>query len=316
MKKIGILLGSESDFPFSLMDYINAMEKEIKAELIKIGFFKLNEALEYDIIFDRVSHEVPMYQSILKTVALSGVTVINNPYLKCLEDMFFQYSVAKKLGVKCPNVALIPTKLHSEGTTSETYKNLIYPLNWSQLFDHIGFPMFLRQNSVSAFGYSYKVYNPMEFFSAYDATGSHQMIAQQSLDCSSYYRVFVIGKKYIKIFTYDPDKPFNSRYSKEEVKLDTELRKNLEETSLLICNAFDLDFNSIDFGILENNDVYVINFYNTAPRLERNSISDEDYKWLVINTSDFLISVAENPKTPNYKTPWHNILNRKNNLGK
>lgn len=307
MKKIGIFCGVENSFPFALINYINSTRTDISAELVKIGFVIIEKEFDFDVIFDRVSHEVPMYQSVLKKIALQGTAVINNPYLKCLEDQFFQFSLANKLKLKVPRTAIIPTKEHVEGTTAETYKNLDYPLNWNELFDYIGFPMLLKLNRSNTGAHSYKVYNPMEFFSAYDVTGTKQMIIQQVIDYTDYYRAFVVGKKHVKIINYDPNKPLHLRYSKDRLTIDPKHKKAIEKIAIDICTALDLDVNAIDFGIF-NSEVYLLDFYNTAPQIESVYFSEDDYNWLVFTVGDYLISLAEKGKNWYNDTPWKSFL--------
>lgn len=296
MKKIGIFCGAENAFPFSLIDYINSFGKDVKAELVKIGFCKVGDIFDYDIIFDRVSREVPMYSSILKSVALFSVQVINNPFLRCLEDYFFQYHIAHRLGIKTPKTVIIPTKEHPEGTISETFKNLIYPLNWSELFDYLGFPMIIRMNTIQNEALTFKVYNPMEFFSAFDYSGSKQLIVQEDLKADVNLRAFVIGKEKVKIFNYDPTKPLVARYTRENNFVKPEIKNQLESISKKLCSAINLDFTAIDF-LVSNNEVFVYNFYNTTPRIDTTLFSDDVYEWFVFTVGDFLTSLAEKPKS-------------------
>lgn len=294
MKKIGIFCGADTFFPLSLIDYVNSKSNGIKAELVKLGTHRIEDKFDYELIFDRVSRDVPMYQSILKTLSLNGVIVINDPFLKCLEDYFFQLSVAIQLGFNVPETALIPTKSHPEGTTSDTFKNLIYPLNWSDLFDYIGFPMYIRLNQIGWENLTYKVFNPMEFFSAYDISGSKQLVLQKFYEYSAFYRAFVIGKKFIKVFKYDSDKPLVSRYSRVNSGLTPKQKKEIEMIASSLCNALNLDFTTVDLGFYGDK-IFVVNFYNVAPKIDNIIFSDDDFNWFVYTTGDYLISVVENP---------------------
>ncbi|MGB9912966.1 MAG: hypothetical protein ACPLRO_06315, partial [Candidatus Kapaibacteriota bacterium] len=67
MKKIGIFCGADISFPMSLIDYISSKSSEVLAEIVKIGVHRIDTRLQYDLILDRISRDVPMYQSILKT---------------------------------------------------------------------------------------------------------------------------------------------------------------------------------------------------------------------------------------------------------
>lgn len=311
MKKIGIFCGSENNFPNHLITYINQKRNDIQAEIIKIGYVTIEDIFKYDVIFDRVSHQVSMYQSILKQCALQGITVINNPFLKCFEELYFQFALAKQLGFSVPKTVILPTKEHQEGTTSKTYKNLIYPLDWDSLFDYIGFPFYIKLNKSNSSTYSFKVYNPAEFFSAYDVTGSKQMILQQVIDFDSYYRVFAIGKKHLKMINFDPNKPLHLRYSKESLTLDPKFQKRIEKIVEDLCTLLDLNVNAIDIAI-SNSEVYLLDFYNVAPIIEPNYFSNDDYNWLIYTIGDYLISIVDNPpiELPS-PMPWIRIKQSK-----
>jgi hypothetical protein len=53
----------------------------------------------YDVIVDRISHEVPYYRSYLKNAMLQGTKVVNNPFMWTADDKFFEASLATKLGI-------------------------------------------------------------------------------------------------------------------------------------------------------------------------------------------------------------------------
>jgi hypothetical protein len=310
MKKIGIFCGADTNFPFSLIDYINSKVGENIAEMVSVEAFRVGEKLDYGVIFDRVSREVPMYQAILKSLVLKGIIVINNPFLKCLEDYFFQLSIAKELNLNIPETAIIPTKEHPIGTTSDTFRNLVYPLNWSELFEYIGFPMYMKSNLLGFESMTYKVFNPAEFFNAYDYSGSKQFVVQRAYDYTNFFRAFVIGRKYVKIFNYNPSQPLVYRYSRETSGINPAFKNEIEAISKKLCTVLNLDFNTIDFGIYENK-VYVVNFYNTSPKINSYIFSTDEFEWFVFTTGDYLISLLEDPKEYLRNSQWYNIFKKK-----
>ena len=81
MKRVGILTGREVTFPESIIRSINEKGNgEVVAEMITVGGIRLDEAKKYDVIIDRISHEVPYYRATLKRMALEGTYIINNPF--------------------------------------------------------------------------------------------------------------------------------------------------------------------------------------------------------------------------------------------
>ena len=116
MKRIGVLFGSENSFPGTLVEHINARNPHgIKAEFVVAGAVSLEEPKRYDVIIDRISHEIPFYRSFLKNAALQGTIVINNPFWSSTDDKFVNYTLARKIGVPVPptTISLSPLSLAS-----------------------------------------------------------------------------------------------------------------------------------------------------------------------------------------------------------
>ncbi len=127
MTTIGVLYGMEESFPPALVDRINSMGvPDVHGEHLKIGGVEIAEPAAYGVIIDRISHDIPFYRSFLKNAVLTGTKVINDPFWWSADDKFFNYSLAKKLGVAVPNTVLLPHKKNPEGTTDRSMRNLIY----------------------------------------------------------------------------------------------------------------------------------------------------------------------------------------------
>ena len=99
MTKIGVLYGMEDSFPPALVDRINAMGVDgVTAEHLKTGGVEMAEPCGYDVIVDRISHDIPFYRSYLKNAVLTGTKVINNPFWWSADDKFFNYALAAQAG--------------------------------------------------------------------------------------------------------------------------------------------------------------------------------------------------------------------------
>src|SRR5439155_18059729 len=136
VKKIGVLFGMENTFPGALVDKINSMEIEgIQAEFVHVGGVRMAKPSGYAVIVDRISHDIPFYRAYLKNAALSGTQVINNPFWWSADDKFFNYALATKLGVAIPPTVILPHKQHPPNTTEKSMRNLMFPMNWEEVFD-------------------------------------------------------------------------------------------------------------------------------------------------------------------------------------
>jgi len=145
MKKIGILFGQENSFPQAFVDRINQKaEKNITAEFVHIDKVMQAEPLDYAVIVDRISQDVPFYRATLKNAAICGTAVINNPFWWSADEKFFNNALAVKIGVPVPKTVILPSKEHPDDTTDKSFRNLAYPLDWDGIFKYVGFPAYMK----------------------------------------------------------------------------------------------------------------------------------------------------------------------------
>src|SRR5512141_1120077 len=102
MRKIGLLVGRERSFPDALIAEVNRRGADVAAEYAKVEATRLGTPLPYDVLVDRISHDVTHYQPVLKQAALAGTYVINNPFWRIADDKFFCAALASSLGVAVP----------------------------------------------------------------------------------------------------------------------------------------------------------------------------------------------------------------------
>src|SRR5207302_8901828 len=99
MKRVGILVGREQTLPEALIKSVYGRGGgSVAAEYITLGGVRHGAPPRYDLVVDRISHEVPFYRATLKRLALEGTIIINNPFWWSADDKFFNYSLARKLG--------------------------------------------------------------------------------------------------------------------------------------------------------------------------------------------------------------------------
>src|SRR5262245_632588 len=70
MKRVGILVGREKTFPEAIIKGINEQGRgDVIAEYIKLDGVRYDDPPKYDLVIDRISHEVPFYRATLKRMA-------------------------------------------------------------------------------------------------------------------------------------------------------------------------------------------------------------------------------------------------------
>ncbi len=309
LRKIGILYGMENTFPPAFVDEINRRKVDgVVAEHLQVGGVKMADPSGYRVIVDRISQDIDFYRSFLKNAVLGGTTVINNPFWWTADDKFFNYALAHKMGVAIPPTVLLPHHSHPPGTTERSMRNLMFPLNWEEIFDYVGFPAFLKPYDGGGWKHVYKVDNPQELFDRYNETGDLCMTLQRAVDFDEYYRCYVIGQNNVHIMAYDPRAPQEGRYVLDGPPLDPAMEARLKRDCLTICRALGYDMNTVEFAC-QDGVPYAIDFMNPAPDADIRSVGDDNFHWIVNSMADLAIEKALSDEKPATEFRWARFLN-------
>jgi hypothetical protein len=214
--------------------------------------------------------------------------------------------MASQIGVPIPKTVLLPSKDHPPTTTSESMRNLMFPLNWEEIFEYVGFPAFLKPHDGGGWKHVYKVHNPQEFFEAYHKTADICMTLQAGVEFDEYYRCYAIGKKYIHIMPYEPRNPHHLRYV-AGFSLTPARKKQLEELCMKIVNSLGYDFDTIEFAV-QDGIPYAIDFLNPAPDAEASSVQPENFEWVLEHAAKYLIELAEEGRRMPTEYTWSEFL--------
>lgn len=302
--KIGVLVGREGTFPQSLINEINRREKGVTAEYIKLGGVRMAEKCEYEVIIDRISHEIPFYRAYLKSAVLSGVKVINNPFWWTADDKFFNYSLATYMGIAIPKTVLLPQKEYKQGVVSESLRNLNYPLDWEEILDYVGLPAFIKPYDGGGWRGVSRVNNRAELMEKYDASGTDCMMLQEYVPFDHYVRSYCIGKKDVNPMPYDP---IAQRYLVVDNYLDAEMDERVRRETILINEALGYDINTVEFAIADGVP-YAIDYMNPAPDADWWSVGSVYFKWMVDKVADLAIETALHGEPTIKQHRWIDLL--------
>lgn len=310
MKRVGILAGREVTFPESMIKSIAERSNgEVVAEWITIGGIRLDEPKKYDVIIDRISHEVPYYRATLKRLALEGTYIINNPFWWSADDKFFNFCLAAKIGVAIPKTVLLPQHSYIKDITTESLRNLEFPLDWQGIVDYVGFPSFLKPFDGGGWKNVSKIHNMDELMAEYNQSGTLCMTLQEGIEYDHFVRCYCVGKEKVLIMPYDPSKPYLSgmQYVNVDNYLTPELHARVERDVITICEALGYDLNTVEFAI-KDGVPYAIDFMNPAPDAELASVGEYNHNWIVDNMTEFILRKLEAGwDTPDYR--WSAMLN-------
>lgn len=310
MKRVGILVGREKTFPDALIRKINERGNgQVLADFIKLGGIRHDAPPQYDLVVDRISHEVPFYRATLKRMALEGTIIVNNPFWWSADDKFFNYSLARKLGVAVPKTVLLPQKDYMTGIVSESLRNLEFPLDWQAVVDFVGFPAFLKPFDGGGWKNVSKVNSLEELWVEYDQTGTLCMTLQEGIEFDQFVRCYCVGQEEVMIMAYDPRKPYLSgeQYVHDPNYLDSKLAARVNQDVRTLCTALGYDLNTVEFAI-KDGVPYAIDFMNPAPDAELASVGEFYHNWITEAVTNLVFKrLAEQRQAPRYR--WDGLLN-------
>ncbi len=304
MKKIGILHGMERSFPTAFVERINAMGlKNISAEPVMIDKVQQADPAGYSVIIDRISQDVPFYRAYLKNAAISGTAVLNNPFWWSADEKFFNNALAVRIGVPVPKTVILPSYEKPTDTQDSSFANLKFPLGWDHIFEHIGWPAYMKPHSGGGWKSVYKLRGPDEFFEAYRQTGQLVMMLQEEIIFDDYFRCYCLGRKYIRIMQYEPRNPHHLRYVVEKGPASEKLLKKVHDYVLSLNHALGYDFNTVEMAV-RNGVPYAIDFCNPAPDADVASVGQENFEWVVEHAAKMAVERALSQKDGQDNLSW------------
>jgi len=234
--KIGILTGMEWSWPPAFIEEVAKRDEGVVAEFIKLGGTEMNAPSPYRVIVDRISHEIPYYRSYLKNAVLQGTMVINDPFMWTSDDKYFGASIITKLGLASPRTIVLPNKDYIPGIDRDkSLRNLIFPLDWKAIVDHIGMPLVLKDAHGGGWKEVYIVHSMEELIYRYDQAGLLTMIVQEFIEWDHYVRCICLGREEILPIKYNPKE---KKYYVEHDHMTPELGSRVVHDAKLICQAF------------------------------------------------------------------------------
>lgn len=308
-KKIGILYGKERSFPEALIKCINDKKiNGIAAEPVKIDKVAQGESSGYAVIIDRISQDVPFYRAFLKNAAISGTAVINNPFWWSADEKFFNNALATKIGVPVPKTVILPSRELPDDTSSESFSNLAYPLDWKGIFEYVGFPAYMKPFAGGGWKHVYKLNTMEEFFERHAETGQLVMLLQEEIVFEEYYRCYCIGRKHVRIMPYEPRNPHHLRYVADH-NPSKKLLKTMEEIVLKINQYLGYDFNTVELAVRDGIP-YAIDFCNPAPDADLKSVGQENFDWVVETAANYAIETAQQSTTSTDNLSWGEYIRK------
>jgi hypothetical protein len=307
-KRVGLLVGRERAFPDALIAEVNGRGAGVEAGYAEIEATRIERPPAYDVIVDRISHDVTCYQPVLKLAALNGTRVINNPFWRIADDKFFNTALAMRLGVKVPKTIALPSKSYNADVTAASLTNLRM-VDWDKLVAELGLPLYIKPHWGGGWREVSRVGSIEELWQKYDQTGALTMIAQEEIRWQQYVRCIVVGQEEVRPALWDPRQPHHLRYlgaAESMPKLSPALEKKVVDDARTLCRALGYDMNTVEFAI-QDGVPYAIDFMNSAPDLDVASLGEAHFRWAVEKMADLVVSLALRPGMPP-KYRWDAVM--------
>ncbi len=288
--RVGLLRGRENSFPDALISRLNASNRGVHAEYLFVGGTSVGEACPYRVIVDRISHEVPYYQVYLKQASLQGTYVINNPFWQNVDDKFFGYALARRLGIPVPKTVVLPNRAYEADIDAGSLRNM-WPIDWEARLREVGLPCIMKPAFGGGWKNVYKIHSLEEAVRAYEESGTLTMTLQEFIDWGDYIRCLGIGRRHARAIQYIPRPLGQGEYLQDRSRMNPEHLRRAEEYSVLFNQAIGYDMNAMEFAV-RGDTLYAIDITNYVCDFDYNSLREAHFDWAVDTMCDFIVEVA------------------------
>jgi glutathione synthase/RimK-type ligase-like ATP-grasp enzyme len=293
--RVGLLVGRERTFPEALIAEVSRRGASVTCEYAIFDAPRADVAPPYDVLVDRISHEIVCYQPWLKLAALYGTRIVNNPFWRIADDKFFNAGLASRLGIAVPKTVLLPQKSYGDDVTSGSLEKNMRYVDWNALIERLGLPIYVKPHWGGGFRDVTRVENTDELMRAYDKSGKTTLIAQEAIAWQMYVRCLVIGQRDVRVALWDPRLSHAERYTRAHEtmpSLDAAMTERVTKDALSITQALGYDMNTVELAI-QGDVPYAIDFMNSAPDFDVASLGQEHFGWVVEKMAELVIDLAK-----------------------
>ena len=272
---IGMLLGTEEDWPTAFEHVVARLQPEISyegdvhsvdVERITIEPFDLRARPRYALVIDRLAHWYYVPREWLKKAALmNDVYLLNNPFTFQSMEKHAAYCAMIRLGLKIPDTWMIPHKQPPENERFPyTARKYNQPFDLEDVAARVGYPMYMKPFDGGAWVGVTRVTNDAELHARYDESGERLMHLQASLeDYEVFARSLSIGAETM-VMHYEPSRPLHDRYQVDHGFLTPPQGEEVLTISRLVNCFFRWEFNSCEM-IVKDGQIYPIDYANACP---------------------------------------------------
>jgi hypothetical protein len=185
---------------------------------------------------------------------------------------------------------VLPNKEVAADTVPDSYRNLVYPMDWQAIVDYIGSPAIFKDVRSGGRRFAHRVNSVDDLIQRYDESGTRTMILQQVIESDVQYHCLVIGRAKSLLMPYSLG---TSRYI-DSVSLDAATLQRMADATHKIAHIYGYDINMSEFAI-QNGDIYLINATNPSPIVDRELMRPSQFEWIAQEVANLAIMRARDP---------------------
>jgi hypothetical protein len=272
---IGLLLGTEDDWPTAFEQYLRRLAPridhggqthEVATERVTIEPFDLRQPSRYGLVLERLAYWYDHPREWLKKVALlDDVYLLNNPFTFQAMEKHSAYCAAIRLGFDVPATWLLPHKVPPDNERfAPTAARYNRAFDLAAVGERVGYPMYMKPFHGGGWVNVTRIGDPAELTRAYDRSGRELMHVQGGVEGYEVFtRGLAIGPQTL-VTRYDPLRPLHLRYQVEHGFLSAGLGREITTFGLTVGAFFRWEFNSFEV-IVRDGRAYPIDFANATP---------------------------------------------------
>jgi hypothetical protein len=272
---IGLLLGTEDDWPTAFEQYLGRLAPrieldgethEVATERVTIEPFDLRQPVRHALVIDRLAYWYDHPREWLKKIALMDrAYLLNNPFTFQAMEKHAGYCAAIRLGFDVPATWLLPHKVPPENERfAPTASRYNRAFDLQAVGEQVGYPMYMKPFHGGGWVNVYRIADPAQLEAAYDGSGRELMHVQAGVEGYDIFtRGLAIGPQTM-VMHYDPTKPLHLRYQIDHGFLTPELGNEIVTFGLTVGAFFRWEFNSFEV-IVRDGHCYPIDFANATP---------------------------------------------------
>jgi hypothetical protein len=250
---------------------------DIPVEFMTLGREPIPVKRRYRVVVDRLSFCYPFLREIVKSLALDGTYVINNPFAALATNKLIEIQVGSRLGINIPKTVVLPDRL----IASEAEVVVSHPYLESVAAE-LGLPCILKPFDGYAWEDVYVVKSVQELQDLYASLCTRRIfLAQQFISYRNYFRVYCFDKRDVLFVKWVPKPLSMGQYMHCEPGAIGGQETAFIAQTIELNRALDLDVNVVEWCTDADGRWWMIDAFNEVPEVIPEALPPDYYAWIV-----------------------------------